>query len=182
MKTRFKTVKSSHISISELMLPSHTNFSGKIHGGFILSLLDQIAFACASRFSENYCVTASVDTVNFLKPIEVGELVTMKASVNYVGHSSMIVGIRVEAENIRTGAVKHCNSSYFTMVAIGDDGKKAMVPGLILNNLKEVSRFQHGVRQLALKKEKEYQKSVATFGSIESILSSKDYHVKVELE
>lgn len=182
MKTRFKTVKSSHISISELMLPSHTNFSGKIHGGFILSLLDQIAFACASRFSENYCVTASVDTVNFLKPIEVGELVTMKASVNYVGHSSMIVGIRVEAENIRTGAIKHCNSSYFTMVAIGDDGKKEMVPGLILNNLKEVSRFQHGVRQLALKKEKEYQKSVATFGSIESILSSGEYHVKVELE
>lgn len=182
MKTRFKTVKSSHISISELMLPSHTNFSGKIHGGFILSLLDQIAFACASRFSENYCVTASVDTVNFLKPIEVGELVTMKASVNYVGHSSMIVGIRVEAENIRTGAIKHCNSSYFTMVAIGDDGKKAMVPGLILNNLKEVSRFQHGVRQLALKKEKEYQKSVATFGSIDSILNSNYYHVKVELE
>ena len=105
MKTRFKTVSSSHISISELMLPSHTNFSGKIHGGYILSLLDQIAFACASKFSENYCVTASVDTVNFLKPIEVGELVTMKASVNYVGHSSMIVGIRVEAENIRTGVI-----------------------------------------------------------------------------
>jgi uncharacterized protein (TIGR00369 family) len=182
MKSRFKTVKSSHISISELMLPSHTNFSGKIHGGYILSLLDQIAFACASRFSENYCVTASVDTVNFLKPIEVGELVTMKASVNYVGSSSMIVGIRVDSENIRTGVLKHCNSSYFTMVAIGDDGKKALVPGLILNTLKEVSRFQHGVRQLALKKEKEYQKSVATFGSIESILNSGDFHVKVELE
>lgn len=182
MKTRFKTVSSSHISISELMLPSHTNFSGKIHGGYILSLLDQIAFACASRFSENYCVTASVDTVNFLKPIEVGELVTMKASVNYVGHTSMIVGIRVEAENIRTGVVKHCNSSYFTMVSIDDEGKKALVPGLILNTLKEVSRFQHGVRQLALKKEKEYQKSVATFGSIESILSSGDFHVRVELE
>jgi uncharacterized protein (TIGR00369 family) len=164
------------------MLPSHTNFSGKIHGGYILSLLDQIAFACASRFSENYCVTASVDTVNFLKPIEVGELVTMKASVNYVGSSSMIVGIRVDSENIRTGVLKHCNSSYFTMVAIGDDGKKALVPGLILNTLKEVSRFQHGVRQLALKKEKEYQKSVATFGSIESILNSGDFHVKVELE
>lgn len=182
MKTRFKTVKSSHISISELMLPSHTNFSGKIHGGFILSLLDQIAFACASRFSENYCVTASVDTVNFLQPIEVGELVTMKASVNYVGYSSMIIGIRVEAENIRTGVVKHCNSSYFTMVAIGDDGKKANVPGLILNNLKEVSRFQHGIRQLAMKKDKEYQKENATYSSIDSIISSDQYHVKIELE
>jgi len=95
MDSIFKTVSSSHISISELMLPSHTNFSGKIHGGYILSLLDQIAFACASKYSGNYCVTASVDTVNFLLPIEVGELVTMKASVNYGGKSSMIVGIRV---------------------------------------------------------------------------------------
>ena len=73
----FKPVSSSKISISELMLPSHTNFSGKIHGGYILQLLDQIAFASASKFCGNYCVTASVDTVNFLKPIEVGELVTI---------------------------------------------------------------------------------------------------------
>ena len=142
MNSTFKTVSSSHITISELMLPSHTNFSGKIHGGYILSLLDQIAFACASRFSGNYCVTASVDTVNFLKPIEVGELVTMKASVNYVGTSSMIIGIRVEAENIQTGVVKHCNSSYFTMVSKDKEGNSALVPGLILSSLKEVERFQ----------------------------------------
>src|SRR3970040_784328 len=117
MSTNFKTVSSSHITISELMLPSHTNFSGKIHGGYILSLMDQIAFACGSKFCGNYCVTASVDTVNFLKPIEVGALVTMKASVNYVGNSSMIVGIRVESENIQTGTVNDCNSSYFTLVS-----------------------------------------------------------------
>jgi len=81
MSNNYKSAKSSRITISQLMLPSHTNFSGKIHGGFILSLLDQIAFACASKFSGYYCVTASVDTVDFLSPIEVGELVTMKASV-----------------------------------------------------------------------------------------------------
>jgi len=182
MNTTFKTVRSSHISISQLMLPSHTNFSGKIHGGFILSLLDQIAFACASKFSGNYCVTASVDTVNFLRPIEVGELVTMKASVNYVGKSSMIIGIRVEAENIQTGMVKHCNSSYFTMVSKDKEGNNAMVPGLILTNLKEVGRFQNCVKQIAMKKEKEYQRSIATFGSIESILGSNQYNVKVVLE
>ena len=175
----FKTVPSSYVSISQLMLPSHTNFSGKIHGGFILSLLDQIAFASASKFSGNYCVTASVDTVNFLKPIEVGELVTMKASVNYVGKSSMIIGIRVEAENIQTGAVKHCNSSYFTMVSKDKDGNNSLVPGLILTNLKEVSRFQNCLKKIALKKEREYQRSVATFGSIESILS--ENNVRVEL-
>src|SRR3954470_11359734 len=118
----YKTVASSHVSISQLMLPSHSNFSGKIHGGYVLSLLDQIAFASASKFSGYYCVTASVDTVDFLNPIEVGELVTMKASVNYTGRSSMIVGIRVEAQNIRTGKIKHCNSSYFTMVAKDEHG------------------------------------------------------------
>jgi len=182
MNTGFKTVSSSYVTISELMLPSHTNFSGKIHGGYILSLLDQIAFACASKFSGNYCVTASVDTVNFLKPIEVGELVTMKASVNYVGNSSMIVGIRVEAENIQTGVVKHCNSSYFTMVSKDKDGKNAAVPGLILTNLKEVSRFQNGLKQISLKKEREYQKSIATFGAIETILSTNKYNVIVELQ
>lgn len=182
MNTGFKTVSSSYVTISELMLPSHTNFSGKIHGGYILSLLDQIAFACASKFSGNYCVTASVDTVNFLKPIEVGELVTMKASVNYVGTSSMIVGIRVEAENIQTGVVKHCNSSYFTMVSKDKDGKNAAVPGLLLTNLKEVSRFQNGLKQISLKKEREYQKSIATFGAIETILSKNTFNVKVELQ
>jgi len=182
MNTTFKTVRSSHISISQLMLPSFTNFSGKIHGGFILSLLDQIAFACASKFSGNYCVTASVDTVNFLRPIEVGQLVTMKASVNYVGKSSMVIGIRVEAENIQTGVVKHCNSSYFTMVSKDKEGKNALVPGLILTNLKEVERFQNCVKQIAMKKEKEYQRSIATFGCIESILDSNLYNIKVELE
>jgi uncharacterized protein (TIGR00369 family) len=181
MNTIFKTVSSSDISISQLMLPSHTNFSGKIHGGFILSLLDQIAFACASKFSGNYCVTASVDTVNFLKPIEVGQLVTMKASVNYVGKSSMIVGIRVEAENIQTGQVNHCNSSYFTMVAKDKEGNNALVPGLVISNLEELRRFQNCLRQIALKKEKDSQKKSADFGSIESIMNSNLYNVKVDL-
>ncbi|WP_304201384.1 acyl-CoA thioesterase [Flavobacterium alvei] len=182
MNTKFKTVSSSNISISQLMLPSHTNFSGKIHGGFILSLLDQIAFACASKFSGNYCVTASVDTVNFLRPIEVGELVTMKAKVNYVGKSSMIIGIRVEAENIQTGVVNHCNSSYFTMVAKDENGNKALVPGLILSNVEEVRRFQNCLKQIALKKQSDAQKNSIDFGSIESIMSSNLYNVKLDLK
>ena len=78
-----KYIKDSQISITELMLPSNSNFSGKIHGGHILNLMDQIAFACASKHSGNYCVTASVNKVDFLHPIEVGELVTMKASINF---------------------------------------------------------------------------------------------------
>jgi uncharacterized protein (TIGR00369 family) len=181
MNTSFKTVASSKITISELMLPSHTNFSGKIHGGYILSLLDQIAFACASKFSGNYCVTASVDTVNFLKPIEVGELVTMKASVNYVGKSSMIIGIRVEAENIQTGAVKHCNSSYFTMVSKDKDGKNEKVPGLVLSNLDEVRRFCNCLKQISLKKEKDRHEENFNYSSIETLASLEKYNVLVEL-
>ena len=127
------------------MLPSHSNFSGKIHGGHILNLMDQIAFACASKHSGNYCVTASVNKVDFLNPIEVGELVTMKASINFTGSTSMVVGLRVESENIRTGETKHCNSSYFTMVAKDENGKSALVPGIILTNKSEIKRFARSI-------------------------------------
>lgn len=182
MEKTFKTVASSHISISELMLPSHTNFSGKIHGGYILSLLDQVAFACGSKFSGNYCVTASVDTVNFLNPIEVGELVTMQASVNYVGKSSMIIGIRVEAENIQTGNIKHCNSSYFTMVAKDNEGKSVPVPGLILSNLDDVRRFCNCLKQIALKKERDLHEEIFNYSSEDTLSALTKYNIKLELD
>jgi len=145
MKSTFKTVQESQVSITELMLPSHSNFSGKIHGGHILNLMDQIAFACASKHSGYYCVTASVNKVDFLNPIEVGELVTLKASINYTGRTSMVVGLRVESENIRTGEIKHCNSSYFTMVAKDEEGNSTAVPGIILSNEQEIRRFARSV-------------------------------------
>lgn len=179
MSSNFKTVASSKINISELMLPSHSNFSGKIHGGYILSLLDQIAFACASKFSGNYCVTASVDTVDFLNPIEVGELVTMKASVNYVGKSSMIVGIRVEAENIRTGIVKHCNSSYFTMVAKDENGNNIEVPGLILSDDEEIRRFMNCIKQISLRKERNRHEEIFDYKSASALEMLKSYRVKL---
>lgn len=146
----FKYIEESEISITQLMLPSHSNFSGKIHGGHILNLMDQIAFACASKHSSNYCVTASVNKVDFLNSIEVGELVTLKASVNYTGRTSMVVGLRVESENIRTGKKKHCNSSYFTMVAKDDEGNNTAIPGITLINEDEVRRF---VRNIVRQKE-----------------------------
>lgn len=141
----FKNVKESQVSITQLMLPSNSNFSGKIHGGFILGLMDQIAFACASKHSGHYCVTASVNKVDFLNPIEVGELVTLKASVNYTGKTSMVVGVRVESENIQTGIKKHCNSSYFTMVAKDDNGNNASVPGIILDSENSIRRFSRSI-------------------------------------
>lgn len=162
------------------MLPSHTNFSGKIHGGYILSLLDQIAFACASKFSGHYCVTASVDTVDFLAPIEVGQLVTMKASVNYVGKTSMIVGIRVEAENIQTGEVKHCNSSYFTMVAKDEQGRNVLVPGLILSTNDDIRRFNNCIKMIANKKDKQTHEETFDYRSEEALANLAKYNVQLE--
>lgn len=181
MNKPFKTVRSSKVVISELMLPSHTNFSGKIHGGYILSLLDQIAFACASKFSGHYCVTASVDTVDFLAPIEVGELVTMKASVNYVGNTSMIIGIRVEAENIQTGKIKHCNSSYFTMVAKDKTGNNVQVPGLILSTDDDIRRFCNCIKMIAIKKEKQNHEETFDYKSEEALSELNKYNVQIDI-
>mgnify|MGYP000188648901 CR=1 FL=1 len=143
----YKRIEDSQIIMTELMLPSHSNFSGKIHGGYILGLMDQIAFACASKHSGYYCVTASVNRVDFLNPIEVGELVSLKASINYTGRTSMVVGLRVESENIRTGMKKHCNSSYFTMVAKDDAGKSVPIPGLTLDSEERIRRFARSMKR-----------------------------------
>jgi uncharacterized protein (TIGR00369 family) len=136
-----KPVQDSQTTITELMIPAYANFGGKIHGGIILSLMDKVAYACASKHASNYCVTVSIDRVEFLQPVEVGELVSLMASVNYVGKTSMIIGIRVESLNVKKGTMKHTNSSYFTMVAKGDDDKPTIVPELILQNREDVKRF-----------------------------------------
>src|SRR5574337_569269 len=114
------------LSMTVLMSPDMANFSGNVHGGAILKLLDQVAYACASRYSGSYVVTLSVDQVMFREPIHVGELVTFAASVNYVGKTSMEVGIRVEAEDVRARTVRHTNSCYFTMVAIDENRKPTL--------------------------------------------------------
>ncbi|MDT8857559.1 acyl-CoA thioesterase [Paracoccaceae bacterium Fryx2] len=120
-----------HLEMTVLMTPDMANFSGKVHGGALLNLLDRVAFSCASRFSKCYAVTLSVDQVVFKEPIHVGELVTFQASINYAGRTSMEVGIRVEAENIRTGVIRHTNSCYFTMVAVDDAGHPAAIPAYV---------------------------------------------------
>ncbi|HTJ50155.1 MAG TPA: acyl-CoA thioesterase [Cyclobacteriaceae bacterium] len=146
-----KPVKASQTTITELMIPSYANFGGKIHGGILLSLMDKVAYACASKHAGTYCVTVSVDSVEFLQPVEVGELVSLHASVNHVGRSSLVVGIRVEAENVKLGTVKHTNSSYFTMVAKGDDDKPTPVPKLILETNEQVKRFIEALKMKEVK-------------------------------
>ena len=181
MTVSVQKVSASKVTISELMLPSHSNFSGKIHGGYILMLMDQIAFACASKYSGCYCVTASVDTVDFLNPIEIGELVTMKASVNYVGNSSMVVGIRVTSQNIQTGKVKHCNSSYFTMVAKDIDGKSKPVPGLIIDDAQGVRRYARSMQRKSEASSRSTRFYAANFKMEEHLASLDGENVKLEL-
>jgi len=148
----YKTVTYSQTTLTELMIPSYSNFGGKVHGGIILGLMDKVAYACAAKHAGNYCVTVSIDTVNFLAPVEVGELVSLLASVNYVGNSSMVIGIRVQTENIKTKEIKHTNSSYFTMVAMGDDHLPARVPALILQTRTEIKRFYEAYHRKELTK------------------------------
>jgi uncharacterized protein (TIGR00369 family) len=150
-KNNYKSVSFSKTTITELMIPSYANFGGKIHGGILLSLMDKVAYACAAKHAGTYCVTVTVDNVDFLQPVEVGELVSLMASVNYVGNTSLVVGIRVIAENIKKGTVKHTNTSYFTMVAKNDEDKPTPVPGIILETEADLRRFIEAVKRKQLK-------------------------------
>ncbi len=114
--------------MSELMMPHHANNLGNVFGGVILSLVDRVAAVAATRHARKQCVTVSVDRVDFLLPIYLGELVTARASVNGAGRTSMEVGIRIEAENLVTGERRHTNSCYVTYVAIDEHGKPTPVP------------------------------------------------------
>lgn len=178
----FKNIEESQVSMTQLMLPSHSNFSGFIHGGYVLSLMDQVAFACASKHSGHYCVTASVNRVDFLNPIEVGDLLTLKASINYTGRTSMVVGLRVESENIKTGIVKHCNSSYFTMVAKDKAGKSVEVPGLILNSEESIRRFARSISRQEQAKKRGASFDETEFKSEKYIQQIKNQNAKLMLD
>lgn len=143
------------LTMTVLMTPDTANFSGNVHGGTILKLLDQVAYACASRYANRYTVTLSVDQVNFRQPIHVGELVTFLASVNYTGTSSMEVGIKVIAEDIRSQVVRHVNSCFFTMVAVDDERKPVPVAPLRPFSPDEKRRFQAAQVRRQLRQEME---------------------------
>ena len=148
-----KTKQEKQLFMTRLMTPDMSNFSGKVHGGTILKLLDEAAFSCASRYCKTYVVTASLDQVVFKNPITVGDLVTFKCHVNYVGRSSLEIGIRVEGEKIREKTQYHAISCYFTMVSVNEDGKTLPVPRLQLDSEAEEKLFQAGKMRCAMRKE-----------------------------
>ncbi len=137
------------------MTPDMANFAGNVHGGTLLKFLDQVAYACASRYAARYVVTVSVDQVMFRQPVHVGELVTFLACVNYTGKSSMEIGIKVIAENIRTQQKRHVNSCFFTMVAVDDDRRPIAVPELQPRNEREKRRFEQALLRKELRQDLE---------------------------
>jgi len=143
------------LTMTVLMTPDTANFAGNVHGGTLLKLLDQVAYACASRYAGRYVVTLSVDQVTFRQPVHVGELVTLLASVNHTGSSSMEVGIKVIAEDIRTQASRHVNSCFFTMVAVDDERRPVAVPALRPFSPDERRRHAAAIVRREMRKEQE---------------------------
>ncbi len=181
MSDNIKSPQDSAVEITELMKPINSNFSGKIHGGYILNLMDQIAFACASKYSGKYCVTASVNTVDFKNPVNVGEFLTLKARVNYVGNTSMTVGIKVISENIQTGEQTHCNSSYFVMVAKCENGKQnTRVPKLKLTTSEDVRRFIRSKSRLETNKQRKQAFSKEVFNYKEHLEELEQFNVAID--
>ena len=135
------------LTMTVLMTPAMANFKGRVHGGDLLKLLDQVAYACASRYCGKYVVTLSVDSVTFKYPIEVGSLVTFLASVNYTGTSSLEVGIKVIAENLHKRIVTHTNSAYFTMVCVDENGKPTSAPKLAPKTEAEIRRYNNAMKR-----------------------------------
>ena len=135
-----KTVRESHVIMSQIMTPQDVNPSGNVHGGVIMKLIDTAAGVVAHRHARANAVTASIDRLDFHHPVYVGDLVTLKASLNFVGKSSMEIGVRAEAEDIITGAIRHTASAYLTYVSLDEEGRPKPAPPLILESEEEIRR------------------------------------------
>jgi acyl-CoA hydrolase len=142
-----RPVHHSRQTMAYLAAPNDANLRGSLFGGVILALVDKIAYVSATRHADCPTVTASFDQVDFRSPIEIGEIVTLHASVNYAGKTSMEIGVRVMAESVSGGEPRHTNSCYVTMVALDDEGRPKAVPKLILEDEVEYRRYQDAVQR-----------------------------------
>jgi acyl-CoA hydrolase len=144
-------VKSHHAGMTQLVLPNDTNQLGNLLGGQLMHWIDLVAAIAAARHSQRVCVTASVDDLNFLHPIKIGEVVTLMASVNRVFRTSMEVGVKVLSENLLTGTVKHANTAYLTFVALDQNGTPMSVPQVTCANDEEQRRFEDAMHRRELR-------------------------------
>ncbi|HEX7937946.1 MAG TPA: acyl-CoA thioesterase [Gemmatimonadaceae bacterium] len=141
MTRTMKPVRDSWRETSELMMPHHANNMGHVFGGVMLSMMDKTAAIAAFRHARLSVVTASIDRVDFREPIHLGDLVVMKASVNFAGRTSMEIGVRVEAEELLTGRRRHTNSCYLTFVAVDRNGRPIEIPGVLPETPDEKRRY-----------------------------------------
>ena len=153
MKTACKT----RVTIIQQMTQLDANFAGNVHGGTIMKIIDNTAGIVAARHTGKNCVTASIDRLDFHSPVYVGDLLKVSACINLVGRTSMEVGVRVEAENVLTGQVRHTASAYLTYVSLDAQGKPAPVPPLVYETEEEERRNHEALerrkRRLAEKQE-----------------------------
>lgn len=162
MKRAKRRVSESMTTVARVMMPQDANIAGNVFGGSILKMVDEAAYVAAAKHTRNNIVTASVDKMDFLSPVHVGDLVTLRANVNAVWRSSMEVGVRVEAEDPKTGEKRHTGSSYLTLVALGPDGKPTLAPELILETVDDERRNREAMRRRARRLE---EKAVENFRS-----------------
>ena len=139
-----KTVNKTHVIMHELVLPNDTNLLGNVLGGRVMHLMDMCAAMSAYKHARTAVVTASVDRLDFLAPIKMGEIMILKSAVNYTGKSSMEVGVRIESENPKTGHIHHTSSAYLTFVSLNENGKPQKVDDIELENDIEIRRFKEG--------------------------------------
>jgi acyl-CoA hydrolase len=139
-----KTVKNTHVIMHELVLPNDTNLLGNVLGGRVMHLMDMCAAMSAYKHARTAVVTASVDRLDFLAPVKMGEIMILKSSVNYTGKSSMEVGVRIEKKKKKTGYIYHTSSAYLTFVSLNENGKPQGVDDIEPENDIENRRFKEG--------------------------------------
>jgi uncharacterized protein (TIGR00369 family) len=156
-----KKVSESKVEIAQVMMPEHSNAAGNVHGGYILKLVDQAGAIVAARHTHRNCVTASLDKMDFISPVYIGNLVFAKASINFTGRTSMEIGVRIEAECLKTGTHTHVGSAYLTFVALDKYDKPVEIPQIHLENGEEKRRFEEAKkrRELRLQQVKKHKHS-----------------------
>ncbi len=142
-----KKISESRVEIAQVMMPEHSNAAGNVHGGYILKLVDQAGAIVAARHTHLNCVTASLDRMDFISPVFIGNLTFAKASVNYTGRTSMEIGVRIEAECLKTGTHTHVGSAYLTFVALGDDDKPVEIPQILPETEEEKRRYEEAKKR-----------------------------------
>lgn len=148
-----KKISDSKVQIAQVMMPEHSNAAGNVHGGYILKLVDQAGAIVAARHTHQNCVTASVDRMDFISPVYIGNLVFAMASINYTGKTSMEIGVRIEAECLKTGTHTHVGSAYLTFVALDENDKPTEIPQIIIETDEEKRRFNDAKKRREIRLE-----------------------------